>query len=374
MTLRQLLDQAARRFPERPAYHYRKKDGTWLGVRYCEFRDRLRAVSEIVGLLGTRPHSGAVALMLENSPDWLEIFAGIAYCGVTAVPIDPSLDGALAERIMRENGVSAVFADAGARGTLESILPNLPAVHAVVFANCDAPPAECAGRKTFDLAELHERLYLQSRISDAFARDNWPTEDDIAAVVHGRDAAGHFVGESLSHSSLCGMASAIGTEDLHIGSRDRFLVLAPLSNAFSLVANFVLPVANGSCIQFPDHTVQVGADIRFLMPTVLAGSAPLFEKLLAALRESAPSSTGALRAVGLGGFARKRALAAVGGHLRRLLCCGAECPRALADAFADFGIVVAQCVPATATGEASLDSLLAKTTFSNPPQSQQQDN
>lgn len=375
MTIRQLIDKSARRFPERPAYHFRKKGGAWLGIRYCEFRDRLRVVSEIVGLLGVKPRSGAVAIMLDNSPEWLETFAGAAYCGVTAVPIDPSLESAVIERIMRESGVSVVFAGEGARGLLDAILPKLPSVRAVVLVGGDPSPAECAGRKTFGYAELQERLYLQARISDAFAMDNWPAENDIAAIMHGVDSSGHFVCESLSHSSLCGMAETALPESFRIGSRDRFLALAPFHGSRGLVADCILPIARGACIQLPDNKPAIGEDVRFLMPTVIAGTAPFFERLLATLRDCGASSAGALRAMGLGAFARKRALSAVGGHLHWLLCIGAVSPREeTAEALAAFDITVADLIPATATCASSIDAHFAGIDFSIQPSTQQQGN
>ena len=69
MTIRELVDNAAKRFPERPAYHFRQKDGAWLGVRYCEYRSRVRVVAEIAGQLDLKPHQDTVALAMENRPE-----------------------------------------------------------------------------------------------------------------------------------------------------------------------------------------------------------------------------------------------------------------------------------------------------------------
>ncbi len=374
MNIRELLDHAARRFAERPAYHYRKKDGAWLGIRYGEFRDRLRVVSEIIGLLGVKPHSGAVAILLDNSPEWLETFAGASYCGVAAMPLDPSLGSDHIKHALREVEAPVIFAKESLRTVLESILPDLPAVRAVVFAGDDANPAPCAGRKTFSYDELQERLYLQARIGDAFAMENWPADGDIAAIMHGCDESGAFASEALSHESLRMMASKIGPGSPHFGSSDRFLALVPFSNASSIVMNFVLPLASGACIQFPDNAKEIGADIRLLMPTVIVGSAPFLGKLLAAIQESNPSPSGALRTIGLGALAKKRALSSVGGHLRLLLCQGAECPPQTIDAFERYGIEVAHCAIETTTGASSFETELATTTFTIPPSPRKQDN
>lgn len=132
MTVSQLLDEAAERWPEHEAIVYSAYDD--LGIRerwtFSELRTRARAVARAFMAdgfdLGDR-----VGVWATNRPEWLLTQFGAAYAGVVIVPMNPLYRSSEVGYVLARAGASACFVEPENRGTdlwaiLESAAAELP--------------------------------------------------------------------------------------------------------------------------------------------------------------------------------------------------------------------------------------------------------
>ena len=123
-TIRDYLDEAAERTPERIAQQF-YQGHAWVTRSYGALRDRVVRAAGIVQDLGIVPGRQQVALMLDNGPEWQEIYLALAGSGVAVVPLDPKLRPQEALHILRDSEAVAIFAGAKQQGTLGQVLGHL---------------------------------------------------------------------------------------------------------------------------------------------------------------------------------------------------------------------------------------------------------
>jgi len=91
MTIRGLLEENAARHPDRMALTW-CEDKVWKTRTWREWLARVRDFAEGYGTrFGLVPGKDNTAIVLGNSPAWLESYLAQAGAGVAVVPIDPKL-------------------------------------------------------------------------------------------------------------------------------------------------------------------------------------------------------------------------------------------------------------------------------------------
>ena len=120
MTIRDFFDNAVSRYPQRPVQVF-FRGGEWTTRTYGDLRARVLRVSEAVRRMGIEPARHNVALILENCPEWQEIYLALACIGLTVVPIDPKLRPREVSHILKDSQTVAVFAGAKQFQTLAKV-------------------------------------------------------------------------------------------------------------------------------------------------------------------------------------------------------------------------------------------------------------
>ena len=110
MTLRSLLDDAAARDPRAVALRYRR-DNAWQRRSYAELVEGVGQMAEAFSRFDLKPGSEPVAIILDNGPEWIEIYLANAATGVAVVPLDPKLRASEVTYILNDSEAVAVFTD-----------------------------------------------------------------------------------------------------------------------------------------------------------------------------------------------------------------------------------------------------------------------
>ena len=168
MTIRTMLDATVQKIPDAIAMRFRR-NGSWTSRTYHEFNIRIRQAAEVAGRLSITPGRDNVGLLLENCPEWMEIYAALAGAGVTVVPIDPKLRPQEIAFILGDAEAVALFANGRHCASLEEILPRLPRLQNLVFLDgSEAARTPCAGRTSQDYETA-----VGGAASDAAAAGAW---------------------------------------------------------------------------------------------------------------------------------------------------------------------------------------------------------
>ncbi len=342
MTLRTLLEDAAARRPTTIALKY-MRDAIWQTRTYEQLVLGVRQMAEALGRLQLKPRDEQVALMLENSPEWLESYLAMAGAGVAVVPIDPKLRSTEVAYILNDCEAVAVFTDMRHRDMLEMILTNLPYIRFIVVVDGGQEPLnDIAGRPCYDYETLRAGVAKEPLFWYA---DHQPGPQDIASIIYTSGTTGAPKGVMLSHLNFCsdalGSLAAIKNE---VTSADTFLVILPLFHAFSFTANLVVPLVKGCGIFFVESLRTVGEDIKILRPSILIAvpllAEKMFQKIDARLQKSWRARL--LYKMGLGGLVSRQVLKGLGGRLRFLIVGGAPCPCHVLTGFRRFGVPIVE--------------------------------
>ncbi len=226
MNLFTLLENAARRFPERGAVYH----GDAFVASYADLR--WRALGLAAGLRGKRLAGERVVVVSENCPQYVEMLFGIWAAEATAVPVNAKL---------HPKEMLQIIDDAGARLVLAS--PRL------------APPlASCLGESNAkpELFTIASPEY-ESLFGEPGAAPIATDPDALAWLFYTSGTTGRSKGAMLSHRNLMAMTLAHLADVDSIDEGDSQLHAAPMSHGSGVYipayiargARQVIPVSGG---------------------------------------------------------------------------------------------------------------------------------
>ena len=132
MTIRGLLEKNVAERPGRNALVW-SENKTWMRRTWREYLARVRDVAEGYGTrFDLKPREENVAIILGNSPTWLEAYLAQSGAGVSVVPLDPKLHDAEVEYILADSEAVVVTTDVHHLKMMMGLAPKLPKLRGIV--------------------------------------------------------------------------------------------------------------------------------------------------------------------------------------------------------------------------------------------------
>ena len=338
MTIRSLLEKHAQEIPDAEALRsYEGKE--WISRTFADFlRDVRRTASAYGTVFALRPREENVALILANSPTWMDVYLACSGAGVSVVPIDPKLHNDEVAYILGDSGAVVVTTDRAHLDMMRAIVPGLPSVRGVVLVD---------GEGTYEpigSVPVHALEALRADVRDEKWYDEHVAEaDDVASIIYTSGTTGKPKGAMLTHGNFT--ADAVGALEAfgeNVTPLDSFLVVLPLFHAFSFCTNFVVPLLTGSAMYFVRSLYMIGEDVKTLRPTVVMGvpllAEKIFDKIDAKLKASKKAQF--LIKIGLKRLVYGAVKKGLGGRLRFMIVGGAPCPKHVLEGFKKLGITM----------------------------------
>ena len=357
MTIRELLEKNAKECPEALALEW-CEEKTWKRRTWREFLARVRDIAEGYGTrFNLTPGKDNTAIILGNSPSWLESYLAQAGAGVAVVPVDPKLHEAEIEYILNDAEVKVVTTDKAHLKMMMSLVAKVKSIRGIVVV--DGVIFE--GQK---ILEADVVAFEKLRVSGggAWYDKNVAKEEDVASIIYTSGTTGKPKGAMLTHRNF--VSDAIGglsTFGAKLDTSDSFLVILPLFHAFCFTANFLVAMYAQAQIKFVESLRTVGRDIHDLQPTVICGVPLLAEKLYDKIQDGIQKSAAArfLMKIGLRGPVMHMVLKQLGGKLRFFVTGGAPCPKPVIECFRKLhvnfleGYGLTECSPIVSVADAS---------------------
>lgn len=332
MTIRGLVEKWASASPDAVALKF-CEDKVWKTRSYAEFYRGVREIAEGYGrTFGLRPREDNAAVILPNSPIWMEAYLAQVGTGVSVVPIDPKLHNDEVAYILKDAKVKVVTTDTAHLKMMMTIAKELPDLCGVVVADGVVHD----GQKIDGRIDVLEYAKLRIAGGGAWYDGHRAEESDIASIIYTSGTTGKPKGAMLAHSNfIADCEGAIKVFGAPITPKDSFFIVLPLFHAFSFEANFVVPMFVGCSMVFVQSLRTVGQDIHDTRPTVLCAVPLLAEKLHEKIEDGLRKSKVAqfLMKIGLRGPVMHMVKLKLGGKLRFMITGGAPCPRHVMESF-----------------------------------------
>ncbi|MBO6167753.1 MAG: AMP-binding protein [Kiritimatiellae bacterium] len=331
MTLRKLLEDKVERFGSRLAMVW-NEEKEWRKRTWAELGNRVRALSDGYGkYFNLEPGKDNTAIILGNSPVWVEAYLAQSCAGVAVVPLDPKLHENEVEYILSNAEVKVVTTDKAHLRMMMSLAPRLTHLKGIVVVD----GVIFDGQKIGEAAVVGIDALYKDGVS-GFYEAHQPDAEDVASIIYTSGTTGKPKGAMLTHRNfISDVEGAIVTFNVHVDENDRLLVVLPLFHAFSFTANLMVALSIGAELMFVESLRTVGRDIAILKPTGIMAVPLLAEKLHDKLEDGIAKSAMAqfLLKLGLRGLVWHSVRLKLGGSLRFIITGGAPCPKHVLDGF-----------------------------------------
>ena len=342
MTIKHHLNWAATKFSDRVALNY-KRNGRWNAVTYETLRERAWHVSEMLVRqgIGLGEH---VAIYLENSPEWFELYYGIVGLGAVAVPVDAKLREQEVSHILHDCRVSLVFCGANQFGILDSIASHLPTLKATIILGAAAGFSPAGERvRCLGYEEQWERVSPNAlKEGRAFDRYN-PEESSPASLIYTSGTTGRQKGAVLTHGNFMANVKSIASA-IHIQPNDNFMLVLPLHHAFAFTCNLLVPLYVGCQVSLVENLRTIKDNMKDCSPTVLLAVPLLLEKMLARVMDGVESHAVGrwMYRLGLAKVVGRKVVEGLGGALRLVVSGGAPIRPSTLQTWEKLGITVVE--------------------------------
>jgi len=319
-----LLLQQAERLGPRPAVRW-KQHGWWQDWSWEDYSERMLALAAALLDEGVAP-GDRVGLWSENRPEWLLADLAILAVGGVCVPAHAPLPAKQVISQFDHADVRVVFvSDAGKAAALAD------------WARQSQPPRKIWGLTDFASPQTARWSVLVSRgwgqrsrlFSELARRIAELSRDTLATIMYTSGTTGDCKGVMLTHGNLLSNALAM-LQAVELGPHTVVLSWLPYSHIYGRLVDYYLSLAGGFLLVLAESVDGIVEDLRQVQPTSFAAVPRVYEKILAACRDTDQEKQ------------RRRLRSIFGPRIERLNSGGAPLPVHVAQAYWDAGLPLLQ--------------------------------
>ena len=319
-----MLKQKAAKIPDKVAFRYRKGHDAIETKTYKEVYEEVRRAASWVGeTYGKGTH---IAVIGENSYEWLIAFFATLCSGNVAVPIDKELPADEVEWLIHKADITAAFVSK----TYSDLVTGIE------------------GLKTMTLKELQKASGSDCECYQLYH----PKDEELACIFFTSGTSGRSKGVMLSHGNLS--AEIYGPSRLFHPAGDSTLVVLPFHHAFGLNVAVLMPYnyelnifLNRSLKRVKEDLVLAKPDLLMLVPLFVE---VFYKQIMDGIKKSGREQkvktgiriTRLLNGIGIDVRRRifKEILDVFGGNLTHIICGGAHLDPFYVKEFRNFGIEI----------------------------------
>ncbi len=276
-TLNDLFRQATA--ADKPGLLNFKKGGQWQSLSAHELAERVHAAAMGLYALGVRG-GDRVAILAENSPEWIIADLGVLNCGAADVPIYATQAPKQVQFILQDAGVEVLFISNQAQyDRVREVLTNIRAIIACEPINASGRVLQFEEFLNWGRAAASTEPELYETLSHSV------TADTLATLIYTSGTTGEPKGVMLTHANL--LASVLmNYRDAELNEDEVALSFLPFSHIFERSTIYLYLHARVTTF-LAESIDTVARDLLQARPHFMTSVPRLFEKMYAKTVEKA---------------------------------------------------------------------------------------
>jgi len=279
-----LRDVVSHIHDENSTFLLHKVKEEWLEISYKQVLDTADALSAYFLEMGIKK-SDRLALIIENSVDWVLYDQGLQQIGAVNVSIYPTLSETEIEYILNDSGARTILV--GNQFLLRKILKvanNCPDLQRIIpvfedYEKYTKDKSLNAGVISFQsLIQEGKNILNQYRSEIAIAREAI-LPSDLTSLIYTSGTTGTPKGVMLTHSNFVQNVKVCLEQIPVIDKNDLFLSFLPLSHVFERTATYHVCSAVGSKIAFAQSLELLAKNMAEVKPSVMSCVPRLLERI-----------------------------------------------------------------------------------------------
>jgi long-chain acyl-CoA synthetase len=261
---------------------YRDANG-YQPITYKESFERIYSIASWFIAQGIEK-GDRVALICDNSPEWVLFDQAIQNIGAVNLSIYPTLPEADVAYILNDSGAKMILC--GNPFLFKKILTiydECPQLNEVITVFDD-------NQKLQKVKEIQDKVYSFNEIiqtgkglvaqhkAEIDSRYQSISTDDICTLIYTSGTTGTPKGVMLTHNNLVMNASS-ALEQIDITSNETFLSFLPLSHVFERTATYMICLMTGSKMAFAESLEALGKNMIEVKPSIMNVVPRLLEKI-----------------------------------------------------------------------------------------------
>ncbi len=279
-----VLKENARRYSERTAISYKKRDN-YLSLTYGQFYERVLMLARGLRKAGVEP-GDRVAIFSENRLGWAISDFGIQCAQAITVPIYATNTGEQAAYVINHSSAKVVFVSTkGQYEKLLSIREQIPDVEMIVSYERFLGDMSFPVYTQYQLSEVSHPLSTEEKETIETQIDNI-TPEDLITIIYTSGTTGVPKGVMLTQENVI-FDTVFGLEI--IGGEEKtetFLSFLPLSHVLERTGGYYAAIYSGSHIAFAENVATVMENIIEIRPPGMVSVPRLFEKIYSRIYEN----------------------------------------------------------------------------------------
>ncbi|MBI5873639.1 MAG: long-chain fatty acid--CoA ligase [Candidatus Omnitrophica bacterium] len=262
--LPEILSSGCDKHPHRTAIIFGQKK-----ITYAETYKKASAVASALKSWEVKK-GDRIALLLDNSPDFVFCYFGILMSGAIVVPIN---------HMFKRDEVKYIVEDSESVCLLTSSAYSSMAMELNVIID-SLKFVALTNQNTQNARSLAVYLNGQNSITrDAVAED--PETENLAVFLYTSGTTGHPKGAMLTHANLLANAMS-SSKTIRVNANDTFICFLPLFHSFAATVCMIMPLLNGAktvIMKSPRPIKKLLRAIRKNKVTIFVGIPSLYQIL-----------------------------------------------------------------------------------------------
>ncbi len=278
LTLEKIFQKSCSRFANQRAIGFIDEED----ITYAELKKR---VEELIKFIQDRGivAGDRVAIIGENSPNWVIAYLATTTMGAVAVPVLPEFHKSEVHHIIRHSEARAIFVSERYFDKVEDLDLSLFSFVALLdnFALIEGEMKKITLKQLLRQKERELRRIGHIALRKVGLIKNEVRAEDLAAIIYTSGTTGHSKGVMLTHRNISCNAVA-GAIIQPLGPDDRLISLLPLAHVYECTIGMVLPLMCGCSIYYlrkpPTAAILLPA-LSKVRPTALLTVPLIIEKI-----------------------------------------------------------------------------------------------